>query len=203
MYIIIPLTIAITSLLGMSVIVWRKLPYLKKLTPEVIPGSFLQDMAPEIKGLASRMNWKEYKENFLLDVEKFLRRLRLFFLKIDSVSEALIKRIRKSHLGQPLMQESKPTVPMPRLEDAAVQVKGRKTKKTSFEDLKIQEQNLIMQIAKSPKDVTLYIALGEIYMKMQNFQDAKEAFETALRLDEENENASNRLDKAISKMGSA
>ena len=205
MFLVIPLTIALGALSGIGFIIYRKMPYIKKLSPEILPsGNFWREMAPELGGVITKDQLRGYKNTFLVDVEKTLRRVRILFLKFDAMSEAWIKRIRKSYKGSTVQgleiaDENKEVQREP-----AAKVDGRK--KLSDIELKSAEQDLIIQIAKNPKDVKLYIALGETYMKMSNFEDAKEAFEMALKLDEENEKASSKLgkaDEAIDKRDSA
>lgn len=201
MFLLIPIIIAFCSVIGVVIIVYRKIPYLQKLTPEtVVVGGFFAELAPELKQTFSSEMLKGYRDAFLLDLEKFLRRTRLMFLKMDAASEGLIKKIRKQQLPAKTSQ----TVNIIS-EEAQPELKKQKrgSRNISEADLKKQEQDLIMAIAKNPKDMALYIALGESYMKMGNFDDAKEAFETALKLDEENEKAAGRLDKAMSKIDSA
>src|SRR5688572_4391625 len=105
MYLIIPLSIFIVSVIGITVIVWRKIPYLRKLTTEVGPGAnFWSDFAPELVSFYNRLNIGSYRNKLLLEMEKFLRRFRLVFLKIDSLSDTLIKKLRRGHAAQETIQ---------------------------------------------------------------------------------------------------
>ncbi len=55
MFLIIPLTIALAAFIGIAVVVWRKMPYLRKLAPEAHPvgETVLHDYAPELVQWAS------------------------------------------------------------------------------------------------------------------------------------------------------
>lgn len=205
MFLIIPLFIIFVSVLAIAYIVWRKVPYLKKLSPEEYPSNseFLLDFIPELATRYGRGQAKQYKDDLLLEVEKFLRRMRLFFLKIDSISDALIKKIRRSHLGQlpkeVMSIEATPVV----LADELSKTRVRKSRQLSEEELKKEEQNLIIEIARNPKDAKLYVALGDIYVKMDNLQDAKEALEAALKLDQANEQVKRKIERISNRLNPA
>ena len=63
--------------------------------------------------------------------------------------------------------------------------------------LKNEEQRLIMEIAKNPKDARLYEALGDLYMEMSGFIDAKESYEAAIELNPQDESLKQKLSSAL------
>lgn len=65
--------------------------------------------------------------------------------------------------------------------------------------LKKKEELLIQTIVNDPKNVGLYLQLGRVYYNQKNFQDAKNAFKEALKLDKTNVKAREEL-KRIEKI---
>ena len=65
----------------------------------------------------------------------------------------------------------------------------------SLDQLKKEEQTLIVEIAKSPKDVDLYKKLADIYIEMGNNEDAHEALSAAYNLKPGDEELSKNLEK--------
>lgn len=179
MFILAPLILILTSVVGISVIVYRKMPYLKKLTPEVEIGSnILMDLFPEFSGGFKSLKLKEYKDIWLTELEKFLRKLRIFSLKMDRISDSWIKKIKSgngSRITTPIVVEKTEIV-------ESTVGKTQIAPKTTMEDMKREEQRLIIEIAKNPKDAKLYEILGDLYVKMNNLSDAKESFEAAIEL---------------------
>lgn len=62
-------------------------------------------------------------------------------------------------------------------------------------DRKILEKKLLGKITKDPKNVEHYRQLGELYIKMQNYEDAQNSYEFILKLTPEDETAFRRLQK--------
>ncbi|MBX4211352.1 MAG: tetratricopeptide repeat protein [Candidatus Yanofskybacteria bacterium] len=187
--------IGITSI-GIVIIGWRKFPYLRKLAPEAheVGETMWHDLFPELFSWYGRLPTRELRDWRLRETEKLLRKVRLVFSKIDRVSYSLIHQVRREHLEQniKLEPESKPFIP---------EANSRpKSQADIMEDLKKEEQRLIIEIAKTPKDGELYIKLGDTYMSMNNFSDAKEAFEEAMDLDPENKTLHRKLSVAIEKI---
>ena len=109
MYIIIPLALIFFSALGIFFIVWRRRPAFNRSFlsgGDVNEGSLdvkfsswkelLIDFFPEANQGIKNLELKEHMVLWLLELEKSLRKLRLFFLKVDRISEILIKKIRKN-----------------------------------------------------------------------------------------------------------
>lgn len=184
MFIIIPLTLILASVVGISVIVFRKMPYLKKLTPEIeVGGDILTDLFPELSEGFKSLKLKEYRDMWLVELEKLVRRLRVISLKMDRISDSWIKKIRNgngSRIIAPVIVGKIEVVENPVIKlQAAPEIRT--------EDMKREEQRLIIEIAKNPKDAKLYEVLGDLYIKMNNLSDAKESYEAAIELNPHNE----------------
>lgn len=190
MYILIPLLLILASAVGIFVIVWRKMPYLKKLTvTDVQSGqSMWSDLFPELVNGVNSTRLKHYRGVWLLELEKFLRRLRVMSMKMDRMSDSLIKKIRNvterkhEHHAAPVLEAKE------------------MTKENTREDIKKEEQRLIIEIAKNPKNSALYEVLGDLYMKMSNFADAKESYEAAIELNPTEEELKKKHSQAVEKV---
>lgn len=215
MFIIIPLALIIFSLAAIFFIIYKKLPQLKTISSiegdssvsskyNLFSVNSFNDFFPEIAEYLKKIKFQEYKNLWLMEVEKILRRLRLVSLKMDRFSDHLIKKIRKVGDSQPkvnAMQElrtGEPVVEQP------VVIKEKpvheKPPIVSMESLKSEEQKLIIEIAKNPKDYRLYETLGDLYMKMDNLDDAKESYEAAKELNPHSEVLVKKHSQSLEKM---
>ena len=182
MYLIIPIGIFLLSVAGIVYILVKKFVYLRKLSPEAINDTsgtknmFWSDMFPEISRWMASINWREHRVRLTDESEKFVRRLRLIFLKIETFTHNVSMRLRRSkkHHEAILVKEEQEMV-----EDAVLPI-------APLLDPKEEEQHLIMEIAKNPKDPLLYLRLGDVYMKTGDKDNARLSFETVLQLDPEN-----------------
>ena len=190
---IIPVLLIIVSLLTAFIIIARKFPYLKKLTPEAgqhFSSTWAWDFVPEVRERYQRIDWTAHKNFWLKEGEKFLRRIRLAFLKIDSATHALIKKLSVSRLeevsGEGLKEEAaKPS----EITSPAVPVIAPK----DHAELKREEQALIIAVAKDPKNPELYRQLAAVYMELGNPEDAAESLRTVVQLDPEDKTSEQRL----------
>lgn len=216
MFLIIPLSLVIISIIGITVIILRKKSYLSKLYTLNTAGNggnvsssdfswktYGGEFFPELQPLLNKIGVKNYKSAWLMEIEKFLRKSRVVFLRFDRISDSMIKRIRKIHLNDKLGGHLTGEVRVSnRLESdeelPAVDSAPEKTISPIF--LKNEEERLIMEIAKNPKDARLYQSLGDLYMEMNNFTDAKESFEAAVELDPQNELFKVKLSSALEKI---
>lgn len=200
MFLVIPLSLILVSAIGIFVIIQRKMPYLKKLTPEAnVDGSIFADFAPELYTVLESAKVQEYKNLWFLELEKFLRRLRVVSLKMDRVSDAWIKRIRRGNAFRMITSFDDDTTNINELkpiQNPAVKVEAR----PSAYDMKREEQRLIIEIAKNPKDAKLYETLGDLYLTMGNSADAKESFEAAIELNPNSEALAKKHSQTIEKV---
>lgn len=193
MFLLIPFAIFLISVGLILGIVARKFVYLKKLTPEVISGSdeggFWSEFFPELSAKIKEIKFREYQVGFLAEFEKFLRKLRLISLKIDTFTDRLIHHVRKTTVANEEI-----------LNTELLAKENEVTPEAGKKDLKEEEQKLIIQIAKTPKDAKLYKELGNIYMKTGDNQDAMEAFKKAFELDPEDIESKVKLDKVLARL---
>lgn len=192
------LGVTLTLILGLAIailaIIWRKFPYLKKLPVDMeqkMGGSFFSDFFPELHQSFRRLDFSSYQSYFLREFEKFLRRLKVVSLKLEGLANSLIRKIKTNNhytngnggAVEPKKQIAEPVKVFP---------------VESEVNYKKEEQSLIIEIAKDPKNPELYRRLGDIYMSMKNFLDAKESWETALKFDPEDERTKEKLAKVQS-----
>ena len=202
-FILIPLLLILVSAGGILFITLRKLPRLRELAEaESSNGvytesgwrAFVYDLCPEVWDWAGDIKIKEYKDMWLVEAEKLLRRLRLTSLKIDRLSGLLIKKIRKR------------TSPENGLAFSVTETKKDKEETDAKADdkteLKKNEQRLIMEIAKNPKNASLYEELGDLYDRMGDYLDSKESYEAAIELNSNNEKLKKKLSHALEKLAS-
>ncbi|MBI2674174.1 MAG: hypothetical protein HYX22_00315 [Candidatus Yanofskybacteria bacterium] len=149
-----------------------------------------RDFCPEIWNWAKGIKVKEYKEMWLIETEKLLRKFRLVSMKMDRFSDSLIKKIRK--------RTYRPAAEF----DSSVEPQGQASTKDNVGTgtLKKDEQRLIIEIAKNPKDAVLYEELGDLYAKMGGYRDAKESYEAAIELNSNNEELKKKLSQALEKL---
>ena len=148
-------------------------------------SGFLSDFFPEIFYQLKKINFSSYKVSFLREFEKFLRRMRVMSLKIDRLTNSLLAKIRTENLKngiavQTEFKEKPETAPV------------SKENKTS--QLKREEQLLIIEIAKAPKNPDLYKKLAEVYIALKNFSDAKESLKAALELNPGDQKTKEKLE---------
>lgn len=197
MFIIIPLALILVSAIGIFVIIWKKTPYLKKLSvADVQLGpNIWADFFPELSEKINTVQLKHYREVWLSELEKFLRRLKVLSLKIDRVSSSLIKRIRGFTEGK--HHENLQMSPAAEIKETNGIKTQESIKQEIKKDMKKEEQGLIIEIAKDPKNSSLYEMLGDLYVKMGNFSDAKESYEAAIGLNPDNEGLKKKLSSAL------
>lgn len=200
MFLLIPLILILASAGGILFIIWRKTPRLKELAEAegstgISSHNFYVlacDLCPEVWNWAKGIKVKKYKEMWLIETEKLLRRLRLASMKMDRFSDSLIKKIRKqTYSGNgstfSATEESKDKQDVEEKEDGKVEFSKN-------------EQRLIIEIAKNPKNAVLYEELGDLYAKMGDYRDAKESFEAAIELNSDNEELKKKLSSALEQL---
>lgn len=197
MFFLVPLIIVLFSLSGIFFIAWRKFPYLKKISTPVSATvenygflEFVHDFFPEIFYQFRKIDLNSYKTSFLKEFEKFLRRMRVLSLKIDRLTNSLLAKIRVENLknGQSVSGEFK--------EEPKTSPISQESK---FVQLKKEEQSLIIEIAKNPKNPDLYKKLAEVYIVLKNSSDARESLKAALELNPEDQQTKEKLE-AVKKL---
>jgi tetratricopeptide (TPR) repeat protein len=195
-FFIIPLALALVALGGIAVIVWRKMPYLRKLMPEShqVGTTVLHDFAPEAIDWFESIPWRQYVHNALVEFEKFLRRVRLAMSSFDRISDQFIRKVRRVH--QETARQHEQIVAEREEEAAAKQEEPDEIDLDDPEQLRQEEQRLIVAIAQDPKDAGLYSRLARVYMRLQNYGDAIEALQQAVKNAPEDEMLAKRLERA-------
>ena len=198
MYLIVPLFFIVLSAGGIAYIIRQKVPYLKKLTPESheVSDNILRDFFPEVGEYVNEVKIKEFQKNFLKELEKLVRRLRVVTLKVDHISDRVIKKLRHHHISTHLEHKA---LLEEKAAETTVEIPIETNSQSSEEDLKAREQQLIVKIAKNPKEAQLYIELGDLYLAMHNIGEAKESFEAALALNPHDLALARRYSKLLKK----
>ena len=180
----------------MVVIVRRKMPYLRKLSPEAheVSANIFDNFFPELILWFKQIPWHQYRQTSLQELEKGLRRMRLAFLKIDHASARLIQKVRRTHLATQL--EHTASIQTEVVVPESMEIVAEPTP----EDLKGQEQQLIIEIAQDPKNAGLYETLGDLYLKMNNIPDAKEAYEAGLGFGPDNQTLVRKYSRLLKKL---
>ncbi len=202
MFFLIPFGIFLISLFLIAWLTARKFVYLKKLAPgvidnlDVVQESFWAEFFPEAAQHLKMAKLREYGAAILAEFEKLLRRLRLISLRIDTFMSQLVHRVRKSNARreETLDRETESETE----KDISKPVRTGDAKK---QDLKEEEQRLIIEIAKNPKDAELYKRLGQVYLKTGESGDAFESFKKALELNPEDGETKAKLEKLARKVG--
>jgi tetratricopeptide (TPR) repeat protein len=195
MLIFIPYIIIILSLIGIIVLILKKMSILAKISNEssaaVSSAPFTEKTVNLIKEKIAHPN---YWLAFLTWFEKSLRKTRIVFLKIDSFFVASIAKSRES--SKNLAEKSKAWVSerrMKRIEKLKMLAEIRRTDQE-------KEDMLLSILRQNPRDIKAYKELGCLYLEKKNFQDAKSAFEEVLKINSEDELAKEKL-KEINEAG--
>lgn len=188
----------LSSFIWLGFIVYKKISVLANLSEEEITIlSRKKTIVQRIKGI----DYKHYWLNFIISLEKFLRRIKIIFLKIENLLTKWISGLRNR--SQIMTQKSKEWI---RHKEA----KRRKDKKDvskeiivkvnreetidslpelDEDDLPIEElkkpikeeQKWIDLIVENPENITAYKFLGILYWKQHNYSDAKASLEMAVK----------------------
>ena len=197
-YLLIPLAIFAAAVIAAAVIVGRKMSYLRKLTPESheTGETILHDFAPEAIDWVRGVPWRQYLHRALSELEIGLNRLRQAMYALGHASESVMKGVRKA--GQKAAKSHEAAVAQ--LEEAKkereVEFDPDEVDLTDPEQLKAEEQRLIVAIAQNPKDVSLYSDIARVYMRLHAYGDAVEALEQAVKLDPDTTDYLKRLERA-------
>ncbi len=173
------------------------MPYLKRLDPalhEEEHETWFHAMFPEAISFAGAVRAIPLRTILTHELEKVMRAFRVAVMRLDTLSTRTISTLRtmrapgvtQGHLstdpvGQELGDEEIKEQPTPENvpEKAPIidPIVARRDK------LIVREQELIIAIARAPKNVALYEHIGFVYKELEQPQDAREAFEAGLKLD--------------------
>lgn len=184
--------------MAVAIIVGRKMPYLRKLTPEAheTGETLLHDFAPEAVTWVRGVPWRQYLHHALAEVEVGLNRLRQAMYAMGHASESVMKGVRKA--GQQAAKSHEAAVAQQEEEkkEREAEYDPDEVDLTDPEQLKAEEQRLIVAIAQNPKDVSLYSDIARVYMRLHAYNDAVEALEQAVKLDPDTTEYLKRLERA-------
>ena len=220
MFLLIPILLILGSFVGIGAIVYRKKPYFLKLASLNQPAQtngYIEisqktgfswrengnEFFPEAQSFIENLNLRNYRASWLIEAEKFLRRTRLLSLKFDRLSDSLINKIRRVSLGLRFKHEeakSSPIIDEPVIDESKSEESATSLKSQSAAFLKNEEERLIIEVAKNPKDPNICEALGDLYAEMSNFTDAKESYEAAIELNSQNEDLKKKILSILEKL---
>ena len=196
-----------SSFIGLVIIIYRKISLLACLSDEEI---FILNRKKSIIQKISEIDYKHYWLSFIIALEKFLRKIKIIFLKIENLLSKCIYFLRNR--SQIMTQKSKEWI-------KHREEKRRESKKNTLEDTKEtifvkinktdeekekiehevieedenlsiselkkpikEEQKWIDLIIENPKNITAYKFLGLLYWKQYNYTDAKASLEMSIKL---------------------
>ena len=189
-----PLVIIGLALITLTVLVWRKWPYLKKLEPGAhrMGGTFFHDLEPDLVDRLRAFNYKTMWRNVLVGVDELLGHMRAFFVRVDRASARLLKSVRRTHETVGRQQSREAEVKAEQETKPAVD-EDQTRREAEQQRLKQREQEIIVQIAQDPKQATLYLELSRIYQRLGSVTDAVDALNAALKIEPENTEARSKL----------
>jgi tetratricopeptide (TPR) repeat protein len=201
MSLLIPAGIFLASVLGITLLVMRKFPYLRRLTPEVLdknrdPRGFWGELFPEAAQRLKPVKLIKHRVDLMSFFGKIVSSIRILFRKVESRMKGLAENMKRKTendtkiITNELKKEKAQEVAAKR----ASQVDGQ-----SQEGLKQLEQDLIIEVAKNPKNPVIYEKLADVYVKMGQTEDAIQSMETAVKLNPENKSYQNRLHQLLGK----
>ncbi|MBU1255523.1 hypothetical protein KKE74_01630 [Patescibacteria group bacterium] len=187
-----------SSFIWLGIIVYKKIPVLANLSEEEITILIRKkSIIQRIKGI----DYKHYWLNFIISLEKFLRRIKIIFLKIENLLTKWISWLRNR--SQIMTQKSKEWIRQKEAKrrkdkknitkETIIKVNREKTidflPELDEDDLPIEElkkpikeeQKWIDLIVENPENITAYKFLGILYWKQHNYSDAKASLEMAVK----------------------
>lgn len=209
----------------MVVVIRRKVPVLANLSDDEIM------ILSKKRGLvekAKEVNYKQYWFNSIVTLQKFLMRVRIIFLKSESVlgrwigglrgnskimaqrskdwirQRELKRREKRDKLNGKLNGGNNEEVILPIKREKVSPVPEEKEEdEITLEELSKpikEEQKWIDLIVENPKNITAYKFLGLFYFKQHNYPDAKSSLEMAIKLGSKDNKVKEALEE-IRKMG--
>ncbi len=196
----------IFSFIGLGVIIYRKIPALARLSDEEMT---ILDRKKGVIQKVQEIDYKHHWFNFTIALEKFLRKVKIVFLKIENFLSKCISFLRRR--SEITAQKSREWIRQREMErrESRKNVSGKTeesipvkiNKEEVFSEIKEQEledegdlsinelkkpikeeQKWIDLIVEDPKNITAYKFLGLLYWKQHNYSDAKASLETAIKL---------------------
>ena len=189
LYIIIGLSLA-----SLGFIAYRKIPVLFNLSEEEIA------ILKRKKGIIQKIkeiNYKNHWLNLIVSLEKFLRRIKIIFLKIENMLTKWIRGLRGK--SQVMTQKSKDWIRQKEIKcreskkkEVSIEINKKEDKAQLMDDDELsikelkkpirEEQKWIDLIVENPNNITAYKFLGLLYWKQHSYSDAKSSLEMAIKM---------------------
>jgi tetratricopeptide (TPR) repeat protein len=184
----IPYVLVLVSFLGIVALFLKKAPVLAKLPAEQINEQAKVALTSKTVNLIKdKIAHPNYWLAFLVWVEKFLRKVRIVFLRLDNFCISLIASSRER--SKKLAIKSRNWVSERRMQKIEKLKLLADLRRTSGD----KEEMLLSILKQNPKDIKAYKELGALYLEQENYQDAKSAFEEVLKINPEDEIAPEKL----------
>jgi len=170
MYNLLPLIIILISFIIILAIIIRKFPMLAVLDVENIPAE-----------KEAKMKEKIIKERLQRDIFKVGGWLVVFgerLIKKVNKLIASLHELREKHQEEKKMADKNPEEKI----DILLEQSKELNKKDDFDDLNEAEKKLIEVISLDSKNLAAFIELGEVYFKLNKYEEAKQTFVYALKL---------------------
>ncbi|MFH1175717.1 MAG: tetratricopeptide repeat protein [bacterium] len=206
MFDLIPQTIIIISIAGIIVVIARKIPQLSLLEEKKVSDvsgdkkaktpRFANKVWLKIKGVKHSQHFHK-----LLDItEKFLRKLKVFFLKLENKITGWAEGLRQHSQKVKLRREGieiqvKPEDNFDAGNSEEISINEKAVEKTVIQEEGSLEEKYIAAITKNPRDLEAYRNLGNLYFKKDNVDDARDAFRQILKINPADSNAEMMLRK--------
>jgi len=201
MFDLLPQIIIIISIAGIIVIIARKIPQIpaskekKKVDinsaeSKIKAPNSLNKVWLKIKGF----RYSEHSHKILGFLEKILRKLKVFFLKLENKITNWAERLRihsqkvkTRREGMDVKIESDGEENTQSLNlDSHIKTSGENTADKT-------EEEYIAAITKNPRDLEAYRNLGNVYVRKNDIKDAREAFRQILRISPSDKDAEMKL----------
>ena len=184
------------------VIVYKKIPLLARLSDEEI---FILGRKKGVIQKIQEIDYKQHWLNFIIALEKFLRKIKIVFLKIENLlskcitflsnsSQIMTQRskewIRKKEENRNKLRQDDKSETITTIEINKKKIVELESVIDDDDDLPIselkkpikEEQKWIDLIVEDPKNITAYKFLGLLYWKQHNYTDAKASLKMAIKL---------------------
>jgi len=209
MFDLLPQIIIIASIAGIIIIIVRKLPALSSV-PDNTKISDINKKSRKIKvpSLLNRLWLKiksfKYSDNFhkILELtEKILRKLKVVFLKVENKISQWAEMLRQ-HSQKVKARREGVDIEIKTSNGGAnnIALSSKKQLEVSdaekeAEEMDALEEKYIEEITKNPRNIEAYRKLGNLYIKKNSVNDAREAFRQILKLNPSDKDAGLKLMK--------
>jgi len=123
---------------------------------------------------------QKYLADLMIFLEKVLRQMKIFSLKIENILSKWIEVLRNKSRN---IRGKIRRIKIKEVEkNKLLEEKIEKSPIAMLKEPTEEEKKWIEIIAKSPKNVTAYKELGMLYYRQYNLKDAKECFKMAIKL---------------------